>query len=173
MQCEKCRQRPATVHMTRIVNGKKSEHHLCAECAAAGQEELGFSLTPPVAINNLLAELLNYDEWFAGRARPEEPLRCSGCGLTYKEFSQTGLLGCATCHHDFAPRLEPLLQRIHGNTAHKGKVPRRQEGTIGLERQKEQLRQELDEAVAGEEYERAAQLRDQIRDLSRKLKVKR
>ena len=34
MLCQKCKTRAATVHITKIVNGKKVERHLCAQCAA-------------------------------------------------------------------------------------------------------------------------------------------
>lgn len=168
MLCERCGQRPATVHVTRIVNDEKSEAHLCAQCAARDQAEGGFPAEP---IHHLLGELLNYEDWFAGRGRPVDAgARCRGCGLTFRQFTRRGLLGCARCYEEFAPRLEPLLQRMHGATAHTGKVPRRQGGTLSLRRQAEALRHELEEAVAAEEYERAAHLRDQIRELERQLR---
>ncbi len=167
MLCERCGKRPATVHVTRIVNEEKSELHVCAECAAQEQQELGFPAEP---IHHLLGELLNYEDWFAGRGRPVEAgARCRGCGLTFKQFTRSGLLGCARCYEEFASRLDPLLQRMHGATSHRGKVPRRQGGALSLRRQAESLRQQLEEAVAAEEYERAARLRDQIRELERQL----
>ena len=33
MYCENCHERPANVHFTKIVNGKKMEMHLCEYCA--------------------------------------------------------------------------------------------------------------------------------------------
>lgn len=174
MLCERCGKRPATVHVTRVVNGDKSEFHLCGECAAQEQEELGISLEPPFSIPHLLGELLNYQPWLTGRrGAPAEGARCGRCGLTYEEFTRTGLLGCSQCYEAFGAQMEPLLQRIHGATRHAGKAPRRQEGALSLQRQVERLRQELSAAVAAEEYERAAELRDRIRALERQLGARR
>lgn len=172
MLCEQCRKRQATVHVTRIVDGDKWEMHLCEECARE-KEDIGFDLEPAIPVNHLLGELLNYDVIFGQKPRQvRDTVRCPRCGLTYRQFTRTGLLGCSQCYEEFMPRLEPLLQRIHGSVQHTGKVPRRREGTLGLRRQLEALRQELNEAVAGEEYERAAQVRDKIRELEKQLETK-
>lgn len=170
MLCERCEKHPATVHIKQVVNGTQREFHLCGECAAREQEEGGPAFEAPFGIPHLLGELLNYEDWFAGRGRPlEDDARCGGCGITFKQFTRGGLLGCARCYDEFGPRLDPLLQRLHGATQHTGKVPRRQGGALSLRRQAEGLRHELDEAVAAEEYERAAHLRDQIRELERQI----
>lgn len=172
MLCERCQKRPATVHVTKVVNHQKSEFHLCAECAGQ-QEELAFPAglgDSPFSIPNLLGELLNYDTWFGGRSAPvKENARCRGCGITYREFTRSGLLGCSRCYDEFGPRLEPLLQRVHGSTQHVGKVPRRRGGVLHIKRQIEELKRGLNEAVVAERYEEAARLRDQIRELERQL----
>lgn len=174
MVCERCGQRPATVHVTRVVNGDKNEFHLCGECAAREQEELGVSLETAFPIHHLLGELLNYQNWLTGRRdATAEGARCGNCGLTYEEFKRTGLLGCGRCYEAFNAQLEPLLQRVHGAARHIGKAPHRQEGALSVQRQVEGLRRELEAAVAGEEYERAAELRDRIRALERQLGVRR
>lgn len=173
MHCEHCQQRPATVHVTRVVNGDKSEFHLCGECAAREQKELGISLEPSFPIHHLLSELLHHQEWLTGRRdAPAEDARCGNCGLTYEEFTRTGLLGCGRCYEEFS-RLEPLLQRIHGANRHTGKVPRREGGALSLQRQVEGLRHELDAAIAAEEYEQAVHLRDRIRALERQIGARR
>lgn len=170
MQCERCQERTATVHITRMVNGDKSESHLCGECAAREQQELGIPLEAPFPIHHFLSELLNYQEWLAGRREaPADGARCGHCGLNYEEFARTGLLGCSRCYEAFITRLEPLLQRVHGATRHTGKVPRREGGALSVQRQVEGLRRELEAAIAAEEYEQAVRLRDRIRALERQL----
>lgn len=174
MLCERCNEHQATVHVTRVVNGDKSEFHLCGKCATREQEELGVTLETAFPIHHLLGELLHYQNWLTGRrgASPEG-VRCGNCGLTYEEFTRTGLLGCGRCYEAFNTELEPLLQRVHGATRHSGKAPRRQEGALSVQRQVEGLRRELDAAVAAEEFERAAELRDRIRTLERQLGARR
>ena len=94
---------------------------------------------------------------------------CDGCGITWAEFRQGGLFGCANDYTAFEKDLTPLLQRAHeGATHHIGKVPTRRGGT-GVPAAKRQvdvsrLRKELQRAVEAEDYERAAKLRDQIRE---------
>ncbi len=181
MLCDKCGQRQASVHVTKIVNNDKTEQHLCAECAR-NQGDLGLNVDPPFSVQKLLGELLNYEGWFGagqpaapgGRrraARPAEPAEptCEGCGLTYRQFTRAGLLGCARCYERFSDRLEPLLRRLHGASSHTGKVPQRRGGALGLRRRIEALRRSLVEAVAAEEYEKAARLRDQIREVEAQL----
>lgn len=34
MLCEKCNKNQATFHYAEVINGVRSEHHLCGECAA-------------------------------------------------------------------------------------------------------------------------------------------
>ena len=60
-----------------------------------------------------------------------------------------------------------LIQRIHGNSCHTGKVPVRGEAKLAGKQRIVQLRQELQQAVLEEQFERAAELRDQIRSLER------
>ncbi len=174
MLCDRCGKNPASVHIKQVVNGEQNEFHLCGECASLEQQEGGFSFEVPPGIHHLLGELLNNEDWFAGRGRLlDEGARCGGCGLTFKQFTRSGLLGCARCYDEFGSRLDPLLQRMHGAVQHTGKVPRRQGGVLNLRRQAEGLRHELDEAIAAEEYERAARLRDQIRELELQIGLRR
>lgn len=158
--------RKATVHLTQIVNGKKTERHLCAQCAHRHENE--FLLEPQFSIHNLLAGLLEGWQPPAGAA---QDLRCSRCGLRYREFARTGLLGCSQCYEEFKDQLEPVLRRIQGQVRHTGKVPACAGPQVHLGRRLEQLRTRLREAVAREEYEQAAKLRDEIRALEHSLRA--
>ncbi|WP_018131248.1 UvrB/UvrC motif-containing protein [Effusibacillus pohliae] len=165
MKCQECGQRPATVHFTKIVQGDKSEFHLCEVCA----REKGEWMSPASAgfsLNSLLSGLLNFDPPGGTAAAPP---RCSTCGLTYSQFSQYGRFGCADCYKHFQSRLEPLLRKVHGSTTHAGKVPRRTGGKIKLQRELDKLRAQLQAAVQAERFEEAAELRDKIRAFEQQL----
>lgn len=92
-------------------------------------------------------------------------LKCSQCGLTFQGFSQTGRFGCSQCYNTFKGQMSPLLRRIHGKTYHVGKVPRRTGGQLRIKHEINRLKGELQEAINAEEYERAAVLRDQIKQI--------
>ncbi|MOA13755.1 UvrB/uvrC motif protein [compost metagenome] len=96
-------------------------------------------------------------------------LRCENCGLTYAQFSKIGRFGCSSCYQAFEEKLDPLLKRVHGGIVHSGKIPKRSGGQIQCKRKIEELRRELQAKIEHEEFESAAQLRDQIRELERKM----
>ncbi len=168
MLCEHCKIRPATVHFTKIVAGQKTEYHLCEQCA---QEQGDFFAQAAQAFhfNDLLSGLLNMESSSGFTSTTLLNTRCNVCGMTYNQFTQIGRFGCPSCYESFAPRLEPLLKRIQSNTSHVGKVPRKSGGVVRVRNELQQLRKALQEAVATEQYEQAARLRDRIRELEQKL----
>jgi protein arginine kinase activator len=87
------------------------------------------------------------------------------CGIKFVEFRNTGRLGCPHDYQEFREELTPLLENIHGETAHRGKVPRRQPQNKETQSELMQLRKQLLQAVTREAYEEAARLRDRIRAL--------
>lgn len=167
MICEECKQRPASVHFTKIINGEKTETHLCDQCARQRSEQL--LLEPSFTFHNILAGLFEPETMGlpAGQQQVVQRMRCENCGLSFADFRRLGHLGCSECHVVFSQQLEPVLRRIHGSTVHAGKIPARQAGPLRLQRELEGLRQELKEAIGKEDYERAAVLRDRIRLLER------
>lgn len=170
--CEECKKRPATVHLTRVVNNHKAERHLCEVCARESGE-IDFMLEPKFSIHHLLAGLMDQEGFGGGPARTtREVPRCPGCGRTYHEFASTGRLGCGRCYEQFSDQLEPLLRRLHGGTEHPGRVPTRSSGRIKTRRQIVNLRAQLAEYVRQEQYEQAAELRDRIRTLEGELRQK-
>jgi len=166
--CEYCQQRPATMHFTKIVNGEKSEHHLCEQCA---REKGDFFAQAAQAFNfnNLLSGLLNTESSPGYPVATQAGLRCEVCGMTYQQFTQIGRFGCPHCYESFSPRLDPLLRRIQSSTRHTGKVPMRSGETVKTRRELDTLRRELKRAIMQEQYEDAAQIRDQIRTLEDQL----
>lgn len=170
MICEECQKRQATVHLTQIINNQKRELHLCEECAR-NHHEFPFnfhfeSFEPSFSIHKFLAGLLDGTPM---EVAPVETPQCPGCGLSYAQFSQIGRFGCSQCYQAFGKGLDPLLRRVQGNERHAGKVPRRAGGKLSFKREIENLRRELNEAVRQEAYEKAAELRDRIKQLEQQL----
>lgn len=166
MYCERCQKRPATVHITKVINQKKTEEHLCGVCAQE-HSELGFEMMPSFSpIQQLFFSLLNQPEVFGKmNVSPAALAKCQHCQTSYGQFAQEGKFGCSYCYQGFADQLEQLLRRIHGNARHYGKVPRRGGRMISEKRKLDDLRAELKKAVKQEEFERAAYLRDRIREI--------
>src|SRR6478735_5966082 len=159
MKCDNCN-KPATVHLTEIRNGKKIEKHLCEQCAAASE---GLPVKAHTPINELLT---NFVMAHSGLQK-EMGTTCEHCGITWAEFRQHGLFGCEHDYTLFEKDLTPLLQRAHESaTHHVGKVPARRGGS-GVPMKKAvdltKLKKELQRAVEAEDYERAAKLRDAVR----------
>jgi len=158
-KCDKC-SKPATVYMTEIIDGKKIEKHLCEDCAMAE----GITIKASIPINQLLEDFILQTSGGPGAS----DLTCDVCGMTFAEFRNKALLGCPHDYEAFQPVLEPLLERAQeGACQHTGKVPHR----AGSDQKKHhallRLRGELRNAVAAEDYERAAALRDQIKELEK------
>jgi len=181
MKCDNCGNKPATVHLTEIRGGKKIEKHLCEQCAAQSE---GMPVKQHTPINELLT---NFVMAHAG-IQKELGVTCPHCGITWAEFRQSGLLGCEHDYATFEKDLTPLLKRAHDETHHTGKIPTRASSGVGplaaagpagaqavtpavaaapSRRRKVdvgKLRKDLAKAVEVEDYERAAKLRDQIRE---------
>jgi len=157
-KCDKCNRR-ATHHAVEIVQGKKIEKHLCEVHAAEAGLSIKALNTP---INELLTNFVKLHSGGAAMAAAQE-LVCDVCGLNFAEFREHTLLGCPHCYVAFERQLSPLLERAHdGGGHHVGKIPHRCGSSQDRQEQLTQLRQRLDEAVAREDYELAARLRDDI-----------
>lgn len=158
MLCDECMTNEASVSLTVTVGDEVKTRHLCPEC----MKKVELSLTQG-DIQSFLSSILSVLS-----SSGAKELTCGGCGLKYSDFERTGRLGCAQCYTDFAERLQPLLQRVHGRTRHAGRTPDGAElaPTDENAEQLEALRQKMDEAVASENFEDAAKYRDEIRALS-------
>ena len=161
MQCERCHKQPATVHFTQVENGQVRKLHLCETCAEAA----GFDMQGPVSITDLLMGMQGLPVQEQQREPRAEDRTCSQCGLKRSEFQKTGRLGCAGCFEVFKDVLSPLLMALHHEDQHVGKVPARQDATLHRATRLTSLQKALAAAVAAEQYEEAAGLRDRIRRL--------
>ena len=166
MMCEDCGIRPAKFHLMTIINGDRVERNLCPACMAKHQKQLpGIDFSNLAGILNSILESKNAEE----QARQDaefEGCTCEQCGMTYQEFQKCGMLGCANCYQAFKTPLTALLQRVHGNTQHAGRVPGGVRSGVSIRMNIDRLKQKLQRAIADEEYEQAARLRDAIRALS-------
>jgi protein arginine kinase activator len=161
MVCDNCGSGAAVVHLTQIVNDEMTTSHLCEKCAA----EKGLDATPEPVNFPLTDFLAQMGEEPAGES-VDQSAQCTFCGLTFANFRETGRLGCPHCYSTFEAHLRSLLRRIHGGTTHVGKVYLPPDPSISeMEKRLEGLRRKLHRAVHTEDFERAAELRDQIRSL--------
>lgn len=166
MYCEECKQRPAAVHFTQILNGQKKETHLCEKCAAQ-KGAVMFNLEGQLGIPNLLGSFFGSHYNMQGMNANTAQAVCPNCGMKFIDIRQTGKLGCADCYNAFDRDLEPILRRIHGNNQHIGKIPAREGESVLLKKKIEELKNQLHQAVVSEEYEKAAEIRDAIKELEK------
>lgn len=163
MLCDSCKERDAVVHLTQIVESAVTQLHLCEKCAAEKGVETTVA-TPKHPLGDFLQAV--QAQATTGASTPADSLRCTFCSLSYRDFKTTGRLGCAHCYGVFEVGLRELLRRVHGNSKHAGRKyePPRLEtlekaSTLG------ELRDRLRRAVASEQFELAADIRDRIRVL--------
>ena len=164
MKCQKC-EKPATFHITDLIDGEPKELHLCEQCALsflAPAHDDSSEVMPAMA--GLLAQHLAVGETAEELARLDQQA-CLVCGITFLEFRKQGRLGCPHDYVCFQKELDPLLVNIHGETQHVGKVPKFCSVNAEQQTQLIRLRREMKEAVADEAYERASELRDEIRGI--------
>ncbi|APH06694.1 UvrB/UvrC motif-containing protein [Bacillus weihaiensis] len=175
MICQECKERPATFHFTKVINGEKTEVHICEHCAKENSELFMFNGNTGFSLNNLLTGLLNMDHAFSKAEEPnvfkgEEIPHCSQCKMTLQQFKKVGRFGCSNCYQSFKEYIVPVLRRVHGgNTTHSGKVPKRIGGNIQLRKKIEELKKQIHQFIEQEEFEQAAKVRDEIRSLEKKI----
>ena len=135
MRCENCGKYEANIHVVQVINGVQISRHLCANCAA------------PVSP-------MNFANFFA---TPKLPKSCPACNTTFADFNKHGLFGCPKCYDFFEKDLMELFKNLHGTFLHVGSSPEPDAA--------ETLRKQLQAAVAVEDYEEAARLRDLIKEM--------
>ncbi|MCK4851486.1 MAG: UvrB/UvrC motif-containing protein [Candidatus Omnitrophica bacterium] len=166
MKCDVCHIREATVHLTEVINDKVTKLHLCAQCAKAKGDEMQshFGLT------DLIASLMDFEPAAVGREELKDKcFKCPVCGMTYNDFQKTGKLGCGECYDAFKKDLSVLLRKIHGSDRHIGKMPFRGEKAVKDQETLSRLKAELDRLVQTEAFEKAAVMRDRIKEIENKI----
>ena len=156
-ECDKCG-KPATVHLTEIADGQKTEKHLCEDCASSE----GITVKASLPISQLLEDFVLQ----SSSRENVTNLKCDVCGLTFAEFRRRGVLGCPNDYDAFEAVLKPMIRRAQENASqHLGKVPKRTGGDQQKQNSILRLRAQLKAVIAAEDYEQAAGLRDRLKEL--------
>ena len=82
---------------------------------------------------------------------------CATCGITIQEIANTNRIGCPDCYNHFKEELKPFIMNYHKSLQHIGKSPKK----INTG----DLKKALEDAIKKEDYELAAKLRDEIKNL--------
>ena len=123
MLCEICGENEATFHYSEVVNGNKTEHHLCNECAAKTDISYYSSfLDGDGRLGQLLSGLLGMP-LYGETEDPKTHIVCPGCHLSYGEFIKNSAFGCAECYNVFGPLLDDSIRKLQGSVSHQGKKP--------------------------------------------------
>jgi len=161
MLCSICKEKPATVHLTQIVGDKMQKLDLCEDCAKAKgiNDPTSFGLADLDLVLGLGAS--QEIEQAAGGLE----LKCPRCGFTQADFKKSGRLGCPECYQTFAEGLGSLLKTMHKGTRHVGKAPAALRQSRDLSDRLKTLQNKLAKAIKDEDFEQAALLRDEIRQI--------
>lgn len=161
MICENCKKNAATVHVKQVINGEVKETYMCRECAEKAGLKTSFSF------NDMFKDLLGATAENMAIGANAAVKKCPVCGMTYQQFRHNGKLGCGQCAEVFGVSMDSTLKNIHGSCEHKGKIPHKSGGVLMLKKEKELLRKKMAEAVAKEDFEEAAVIRDRLRSIEK------
>ena len=163
--CTVCKKALATIHILELEDGEVvNQKNLCGNCAESSGEIHPKTTTMKIS-TQALEDLIGSLKTEGGSERTEADASCPACGMTMAEFRTRGRLGCPRCYDTFHKSLLPLLERVHDATSHRGRFPTQRPGQQARPNTMQRLRNRLDEAIKAEDYERAANLRDEIQRL--------
>lgn len=183
MKCESCKQKEATVLLTKIAADQKRAVHLCPNCASqvaqsnSGESKPAAEVETVEETKNPVAKSSNAVTGHLPKTGKASDKTCSRCGTTYRQFRKNGRFGCDGCYQAFSEELQRLMKQIHGAQAHVGKRPQAASAVVddtpdaaadapmAIVDDLGELRAELEKAVQDEAYEQAAALRDRIGQL--------
>ena len=174
MICEHCKQRHANVTVTQVQNGQKRERHYCEVCAEQFHPFQFEVNEEPTSLQQLISNWVNFVPSTAKKestkANSNSQKECQTCGFTYRQFLKQGKFGCENCYEVFSEQLPQLLERIQAGTKHVGYVeetPSKEK----IEHKVAELREAMQQAIAVENFEEAAKIRDEVRLLESKIHV--
>ena len=163
MLCEECKVNEATYTLSVMMGDEVTTRHLCGDCRARMNMTLSTG-----NIKNLLSSILSAITGNDTSAAPQQEVVCPRCHTTLSQFTKTGHLGCPGCYEAFREQLQPMLLQIHGRVQHAGRRPLRTEVAQRTRTLREELERQMEQAVAVEDFETAAALRDRLRALAEK-----
>ena len=165
MLCEKCNKNEAKIHLIKIVNGEKTDVKICERCVreiTEGSLDIRPHGNKEVQFQNIVG---GFFEAIYKKKGQKIDIVCKNCGLTYSQFKDGGILGCPDCYDSFSDSLKPMIKRFQGDIEHIGKIPNNLEDGFMEKKRSNKLKEELQRAIIEEEYEKAATLRDKIKEL--------
>ena len=167
--CEECGVNEACYTISVMMGGQITQRHLCADCMAKMNMNLAAG-----NVKHLLSAIMSAITGAAEEAEAAAPavdeasaaIACERCNTTLGQFTKSGKLGCPHCYTAFREQLTPMLQQIHGRVQHAGRKPIEDEAAQRRRTLYDRLTRQLEQAVAVEDFESAAVLRDQLRRLN-------
>ncbi len=158
MRCESCGDEDASVHLTQLLNGEMKKLHLCKDCAS----KHGVNVDDPVSLADLFLKAEPSGSAPPRAGAKEEP-RCPHCHMRMSDFRKSSRLGCPACYESFSAELAPLILGLHKSQAHAGKMPEGIRLTRDVRERSDRLSARLKAAIADEQFEEAARLRDELK----------
>jgi protein arginine kinase activator len=161
MICQICKENQATIHLTQQKNDRVVKIHVCRQCA----QEKGFDYLEKsnYALGNIISGIFGGSEESGPAERTAHA--CAVCGTSHDDFREAAKLGCSECYEFFKPQLLSVLRNLHVKTQHLGKFPKSRSERAETVKRVALLQEELERAIAEECYERAAEIRDELRSL--------
>ncbi|WP_419749843.1 UvrB/UvrC motif-containing protein [Terrisporobacter petrolearius] len=174
MLCQKCHKKTASVFISSIINGQESRMYLCNDCAK-NYPLFNFNSQDPFSIKDVMEKFdISEDDSIETKKEnllamdkdcEESEIICPNCYSTYNEYRETGKVGCSKCYEVFEKQLKPILRNIYGYEEYIGKSPKKDNSHIYPNKEMITLKEDLNRAVEQEEYEKAADIRDKIKEL--------
>ena len=174
MLCQKCNKKTASVFISSIINGQEKRVYLCDDCAK-DYTLFNFKFPDPFSIKDVMDKFKANEDAFIDKEESllaidkesEEDIKCPNCYSTYNEYRETGKLGCSRCYEAFEKQLKPIIKNMYSYEEYIGKSPKKDDTNIYISKEIRILREELNKAVEQEEYEKAADIRDKIKELEK------
>ena len=162
MLCEICKKNQATIHYTEVVNGMRTEHHVCSRCAATlNLSGYGGLLENDFPFVKLLTGLLASNEGMTSSSDlTMQHIRCPQCDMSFAEFARVGKFGCAGCYDVFGPLIEENIKKKQQGFSENDINKKLEDEILNLTMKQR-------EAVEFENYELAAKYRDEIKELKK------
>ena len=163
MLCNVCKQNQAKIHLTTMVGDKMQKVDLCEDCS----KEKGVDDPTSYSLADALLGQATADLAAIAESEPaaEPGVKCPTCGYSQADFKKAGRFGCSDCYATFGDGLEVMLKTMHKGVRHTGKVPAALQQSRAEAQKQKQLQKRLEKAIAEENFEEAAQLRDEIKRL--------
>lgn len=174
MKCYICGKQMATLHIEEIIGENTYQLHVCKECASKNDI---FERYIELNCQNMESKT-SFMEIKTKKLSPKKNNKlytnviCKNCGYCISEFYDVHMLSCPSCYENFKPYLKKIVNKIHGAKKHIGKTPNKKKNVIEKENQKINLENKLNELIKLEEYEKAALIRDNIKNLEEEIASK-